>query len=71
MVDDDAVAGPHIDVRPAAGRLDDFAEVVGVKKPGGKVRAADLRGRVAYRLAGVARCALCESVDEEVEQEFE
>jgi hypothetical protein len=33
MVDDDAVAGPHIDVRPAAGRLDDFAEVVGVKNP--------------------------------------
>jgi hypothetical protein len=27
-----------------------LAEVVGVKKPGGKVRAADLRGRGVYRL---------------------
>jgi hypothetical protein len=32
MVDDDAVARPRIVVRPAVGRFDDFAEVVGVKK---------------------------------------
>jgi len=34
----------------AVGRFDDVAEVVSVKKPGGKVRAADLRGQVVYRL---------------------
>jgi hypothetical protein len=50
MADDDVVAGPCIDVRLLVGRLDDFAEAVGVKKPGGKVRAADLRGRAACRL---------------------
>jgi hypothetical protein len=50
MADDDAVAGPRINVWPAVGRLDGFAEAVGVTKPDGEVGAVDLRGTVACRL---------------------